>query len=189
MSRFRIMIGLAGLFLLGTASAKAQAIQGVQADVSNPLQIGVDYSFASFDEASRPRTILNSSGVTGSVVYYGAGGFLGVEGQVSDVFGSSNGRRSQLVFGGGGARFRWPNRSLQPWAHVVLGGAYLTPQPPFGNNSAFGYKLGGGVDYNPHHSHMAFRLSVDMLGSAFFKTYQVSPEVSVGVVFMLHGPR
>jgi hypothetical protein len=186
MGRFRMMMGLAGLFLLGTASAMAQGIQGVHPDVSSPIQIGVDYSFASFNEASTPKTVLNSNGVTGSVVYYGDW-VLGAEAQVSDLFSSSNGKNTQLLFAGGGVRFRWPTtRALQPWGHVLLGGAYLTPQPSFGSNAAFGYKLGGGIDYNPHHSRVAFRVSVDMLGSRFFQTYQLSPEVSAGVIFMVH---
>lgn len=184
MGRFRVMAGLAGLFLLGTASVMAQGVQGVHPDVSSPLEIGVGYTFISFNEAPKPSTVVNSSGFTASAVYYHD--WVGAEADITDVFGSTSGKNSQLLFAGGGIRLRWPTSwSLQPWVHGILGGSYLSPQPSFGSNSAFGYKAGGGVDYNPHHGRMAFRASVNLMGNHFFQTYQLSPEASVGIVFLL----
>ena len=54
-----------------------------------------------------------------------------------------------------------------------------------GSDSAVGYKVGGGLDFNPHHSRIGYRVSADMFGTTFFKTYQLSPEISVGIVLSL----
>jgi hypothetical protein len=182
MYRFSI---LAGLVLLSMTSAMAQKIQGVHPD-SSPIQIGVGFTFVSFNEA--PNAITNSAGFNASAVYYQDP--IGVEAEVSDAFGSHGGKSGQLLFTGGGARLRWPTgRTIQPWVHGLVGYSHLSPQPSFGNDSAFGFKAGGGLDFNPHRSRLSYRVSVDMFGSHFFRTYQFSPEVSAGVVLSLSRPQ
>jgi hypothetical protein len=186
MSRFRNRGGIArltGLLLLCASGAMAQGVQGVHPDVSTPLQIGIGYTYVRFNEVPTPSTVINSNGFTASAVYYRD--WVGAEAEVTDAFGTISGKNSQLLFTGGGIRLRWPSgRTLQPWIHGVLGYSHLSPQPTYGLNYALGYKAGGGVDYNPHHSRLAFRASVDLMGNHFFKTYQLSPEVSAGVVFL-----
>lgn len=178
MGRFSI---LAALVLLSAMSVMAQGIQGVHPD-STPLQVGVGFTFVSFHEA--PSITANNAGFNASLVYYRD--WLGVEAQLSDAFGSQSGKTSQILFTGGGVRLRWPNaRSIQPWVHAVVGYSHLSPQVSFGGDSAVGYKVGGGLDFHPHHSRIGYRVSADMFGSNFFKTYQLSPEISVGIVLAL----
>jgi hypothetical protein len=168
---------MAGVVLFYATSVMAQKVEGVHPDVS-PFQVGVGYSFVSFNEA--PNTTLNSNGFTGSAVYYRD--FVGAEGDFTDVFGSQGGKSTQLIFTGGGLRLRLPNTfSFEPWAHGLLGYTHLSPQTTLGSSNAFGYKLGGGIDLNPHHSRLGYRISADLLGNHFFHTYQLSPEISVGV--------
>lgn len=183
-ARLARLVGFAGLSFLCTTSVMAQGSVGVHPDVTSPLEIGIGYTFVSFFEVPNPNTVVNSSGFTGSAVYYRD--WVGVEADISDVFGSTSGKNSQLLFTGGGIRLRWPtSRALQPWVHGVVGYSHLSPKPIYGGDSALGYKAGAGVDYNPHHSRMAFRASVDLMGSHFFQTYQLSPEASVGIVFLI----
>jgi hypothetical protein len=178
MNKFGI---LAALVLLSIPGAMAQGIQGVHPDAA-PLQVGVGFTFVSFNET--PSLTQNNAGLNGSAVYYRD--YLGVEAQVSDVFGSQKGQTSQIVFAGGGIRLRWSHSSsIQPWVHAVAGYTHLSPKSSLGSDSAVGYKVGGGLDYNPHHSRIGYRVSADMFGANFFKTYQLSPEISVGIVFAL----
>jgi len=171
----------AALLLFCMGGAMAQGVQGVHPDAT-PLQVGVGFTFVSFQET--PGLTANNAGVNGSVVYYHD--FIGAEGQVSDVFGSQNGKTSQLLFAGGGVRFLLPRgRTFQPWVHGLLGYSRLSPKLSFGGDTALGYKLGGGVDINPHRSRIGFRISADMYGSEFFRTYQLSPEVSAGIVLSI----
>jgi hypothetical protein len=186
MGRFGIRGGAVLFFVLllvlpFASVATAQEVPGVHPDAS-PLQFGVGFTFVSFNEV--PSTTANNAGLSASVVYYHD--YLGAEAQVSDVFGSQNDKNSQLLFTGGGVRLRWPNtRSIQPWVHAVAGYSHFSPKVAFGSGSAVGYKVGGGLDINPHHSRIGYRVSADMFGSHFFNTYQLSPEVSVGIFFSL----
>lgn len=182
MSRVRTLLGLVFLLALSSTSAKAQYKPVDNAD-PNPFQIGIGYSFVSFNEIPHPSTVLNNSGVNGSAVWYN--NIVGSEAEVSDVFGSQNGHFSQLLFAGGGGRVRWPvGRNFEPWAHALIGYTHLTPETSFGSNSALGYKLGGGLDFYARHRRIAYRVSADMLGTTFFHTSQFSPEASVGIVFL-----
>jgi hypothetical protein len=172
---------MAGLALLTATSVLAQKPEGVHPDGS-PLQIGVGYTFISLNEV--PNTTLNSNGLDATAVYYKD--WYGVEGDFTGAFASQAGKSSQLYFGGGGLRLRLPNTySFEPWVHGVLGYTHLSPQSSFGSDQAFGYKVGGGVDINPHRSRIGYRVSADLFGSHFFRTYQLSPEVSVGIYLTL----
>jgi len=172
---------MVALILLIAANGMAQTVGGVHPDVS-PLQIGVGYTFVSFQEV--PNTTLNGNGFNATAVYYKD--WVGAEGDFTGAFASQAGKSTQLYFGGGGLRLRLPNTySFEPWVHGVLGYTHLSPQPPFGSDQAFGYKVGGGIDLNPHRSRIGYRISADLFGSHFFRTYQLSPEVSVGIYLTL----
>jgi hypothetical protein len=162
----------------------AQDIKGVRPEDSHPLEIGVGYTFISFQEA--PSLTSNNSGVAATAVYYNER--VGAEADFTDTYGASqNGQTAQLLFAGGGVRYRLPHyRSFQPWIHGVVGYSYLKPTVSFGNNDAFGYKVGGGFDFNPRHTRIGYRVSADLIGTHFFSTYQLSPEITVGIVFKLH---
>lgn len=177
MGRLGSIIGL--VFLCATG-AMAQGVQGVH-PAASPLQVGVEYTFISFNED--PRATQNLNGGEGSVAYYSD--WIGVEGDFSDGFASVGGKTAQLLFAGGGLRVRWQRpSSFEPWAHVLAGAAHISPKT-FSDSTEFGFKAGGGIDLHPQHGPVAFRVSVDLLGTQLFGTYQMSPEVSAGVVFSI----
>lgn len=175
---------LTGLVLVYVSSAMAQGVQGVRPTAA-PLEFSAGYTFVSFNEIPTPSTVTKNSGFDGSAVYYY--NFVGFEGDFSDAFGSSNGQSTSVLFGGGGIRARWPNaQSFQPWIHALIGASHMTPQIALGKDTAFGSKLGGGVDLYPHNSRLGFRVSADLFATHYFGTYQLSPEVTAGVVFSLN---
>ena len=174
---------LAGLFLLLVSGTMAQGVQGVH-PYSRPLQLGVGFTFLSFHEV--PSNTINNGGFAASVLYRRAQ--MGFEGELTDAVGSQNGVDSQILFTGGGARLYMPDfGSFRPWTHAEVGLAHLSPKSSLGASHALGYKVGGGFDFNPRGSRIEYRVSADILGSTFFGTYQVSPEVSVGFVLPLGG--
>jgi hypothetical protein len=171
---------LIGLSLLGACDATAQGLQGVHPE-TRQWEVGVGYALVRFYEV--PQTTTNNNGFTFSGVYYGRK-WLGADIEFTDTFGTQAGESSQLLFTGGGPRFRSPTyKTLQLWVHGLVGYSRLTPRTPYGGESALGYEAGGGIDLVPHHSRVAYRLAADMIGTRFFGTYQYSPKVSAGVVF------
>lgn len=172
---------LVASLLLAATGAVAQNVQGVHPD-SRPLQLGVGFTFVSFDEV--PTNTMNNAGFTASVLY--RRNQMGLEGEVTDAVGSENGVNSQILFTSGGARFYMPDLgSFRPWTHAEVGLAHLSPKVSLGANHALGYKIGGHVDFNPRRSRIEYRVSADICGSTFFGTYQVSLEVSVGFILPL----
>jgi hypothetical protein len=128
-----------------------------------------------------PKTTLNMNGVNLGVVYYPKGWLIGADGEFVGAWASP----SKLVVGMGGVRGRWSGpRGLELWGHGLVGGTHYLPQTAYGNQSAFAYEAGGGVDIGMHnHGRFAYRVSADMVGTRYFNTYQYSPKVSIGVVF------
>jgi hypothetical protein len=180
MGRFGIM---AGLVLLFTTSLMAQDQRGVVPEDSHPIEIAAGYTFVSYREA--PGLTTNNSGGTATAIYYA--NQVGVEADFTDTYGSYSGKTANLLFAGGGIRYRLPHyRSFEPWIHGVVGYSYISPKLSYGANNAFGYKVGGGFDINPRHTRIGYRVSGDMIGTHFFSTYQMSPEVTVGIFFKLH---
>ena len=172
------LAGIVGLILFCATSAGAQGVPGVY-PTSSSLQVGITYTFVDFQQA--PAITAYDSGVAGSVVYYRD--WIGVEGNVSDVFGSQGGKTTQLFFGGAGLRVRWQgSQSYEPWAHLIVGATHASPKI-FSDDTDFGFKAGAGVDFHPGHSRLGFRVSADLLGTQLFGTYQMSPEISAGIVF------
>jgi hypothetical protein len=172
---------LAALLLLSASSVMAQGVKTADTETL-PYQLGVGVTYLNFHEG--PGTVPNGVGFTASLVDYKD--WLGAEVQVSDVFGSTSGKASLPLFAGGGIRFRWlppRNYQFQPWGHFVIGFSHLYPNTSLGNNQAVAFKAGGGIDFNPHRSRIGFRVSADLFRSGFFKTYQLSPEFSAGIVY------
>jgi hypothetical protein len=176
----RLGIVAAALAFFATATM-AQGIQGLGPG-TRPVEVAVSFNFLSFHEV--PGTIVNNPGVTASAMYrYDR---VGLEGEVSDSIGSQNGSSSQLVFAGGGLRYFLPEfGTVRPWTEAEVGLAHISPSPSYGMGRALGYKVGAGFNFNPIHSRLEYRISADVLGSTFFNTYQVSPEVSFGIVLPL----
>jgi hypothetical protein len=181
MGRFRV---LGALLLLSATSVMGQGvIRAVPDDAPSQIQFSAGMSFTRFNEL--PGINTNNFGIYGSVLDYRDN--LGFEAQVSEEFGSQAGQTTQVFFVGGGPRFRWANaRPIQPWVHALVGYDRFSPHTAYGYNSSLGDKVGGGVDFIPHSGRIRFRVSVDMFNTNFFRTYQVSPEVTGSVVFNLN---
>lgn len=156
-----------------------QGVQGVFEKYSYDVSVG--YTFFRFYEVPGIRS--NMNGVNSSLVYWYRD-WLGADGEVFAVYGSQPGQNSWLVFFGGGPRLRYVGpKGMDFWAHALIGAIFITPQTPYGNQSAVAGVVGAGVDLNGHQRHMALRFAVDAVASNYFGTYQVSPKASAGVVF------
>lgn len=147
----------------------------------NPWQISGGYTFFRFYEV--PSITLSMNGFYLSGAYYFKNWFA-AEGDLMATFASQSGFGAHYVFASGGPRFRWSGpRGLELWGHALVGHSHFVPQTPFGDQGAFTYEAGGGLDINIHQRRLAYRAEADMVGSHFFHTYQYSPRVSIGVVF------
>ncbi len=126
----------------------------------------------------------NMNGLNLGLVFYPRGHWVGADGEFIGAWGSVDGLSTRYVQAMGGPRFRWAApRGLEIWGHGLVGGSHFLPQTAFGNQGAFAYEVGGGVDLNIHQRRIAYRASANMVGTHYFGTYQYSPNVSVGVVF------
>jgi hypothetical protein len=161
------------------AAAEPQAVQGVFEKYSYDVYAG--YTFFRLYEV--PGVETNMNGVNGSFVYWYRDR-IGPDGEVFATYGSQPGQNSWLVFYGLGPRVRWIKpKGIDLWVHALAGGIYITPQTPYGGQSAFAGVFGGGVDLNGHHRHMAIRIAVDGVATHFFGTFQLSPKLSAGIVY------
>jgi hypothetical protein len=126
----------------------------------------------------------NMNGLNLGMVYYPGGHWVGADGEFIGAWGSVDGLSTRYVQAMGGPRFRWAApRGLEIWGHGLVGRSHFLPQTNLGNQGAFAYEVGGGVDVNIHQRRIAYRASANMVGTRYFGTYQYSPNVSVGVVF------
>src|ERR1700683_497751 len=131
-----------------------------------------------------PHVTSNMNGLNLGLVYYPKGFWVGGDGEFVGAWGSIDGVGTKYVQAMGGPRFRWSlPRGLEIWGHGLLGGTHFLPQTALGNQGAFAYEVGGGVDLNIHQRRFAYRVSANMVGTRYFGTYQYSPNVSAGVVF------
>lgn len=156
-----------------------QAVQGVFEKYDTDLCVG--YTFMRFYEV--PGDTLNGNGFNVSGVYWYRD-WWGPDGEVIATYSTQPGVNSWVsVFAGGLRARKVLDRGLDVWAHALIGGAYLAPKSPYGSEWAGAAVLGVGADLNAHHRHVAYRLAVDAVGTHFFGTYQLSPKVSLGIVF------
>lgn len=145
-------------------------------------QATAGYSFFRFYVV--PGLTVNTNGLNLGLAWYPGGKWVAGEGQIIGTFGSVFGESARYVQAMGGPRFRWSApHGLEIWGHGLVGRAHEHPQTIFGNQGAFAYEVGGGVDFNVHQKRYALRAGADMIGTRFFNTYQYSPEVSIGFVF------
>lgn len=156
-----------------------QEVQGVFEKYSYDLYAG--YTFFRFYEV--PGTISNMNGGNASAVYWYRD-WIGADGEVFAAYGSQPGQNSWQIFAGAGPRVRWVRpKGIDFWAHAMVGVLWITPQTPYGGQSAFAGLVGAGVDLNGHHRHMAIRIAIDGVASHYFNTYQISPKLSAGIVY------
>jgi hypothetical protein len=165
--------------LAPSPAPEPQEVQGVFENYAWQAYVG--YTFVRFYEL--PSVAENQNGANASVTWYYRD-WLGFDIEALGAHGTLGGASSWTMFVGGGPRLRTSlGRNLEVFGHALIGGAYFSPDTPFGSQGAFGYELGGGVDLKPNHSRFALRVEGDVLGTRFFQTNQWSPKVSAGVVF------
>lgn len=156
-----------------------QLVQGVFENYAWQAYIG--YTYVRFYEV--PLVTQNTNGFSYGMVYYFLD-WLGADGEFDATHLTQDNYGGWLLIGAGGPRFRWSApRGLEVWGHVLAGYSHFTPQTAYGDQHAFAYEAGGGLDINAHHRRLAYRIEADMIGTRYFSTYQYSPKVSVGVVF------
>ncbi|MGA9883840.1 MAG: hypothetical protein WBQ34_08990 [Candidatus Acidiferrales bacterium] len=162
------------------AAAQYGPVIGVRAYYN--WQIYGEYTFFNFYEVPNLTNLEN--GFDLGVTYYPHAGWIGFEGNLMSTFGAQAGCISKFSLASGGARLRWPGpRGTQFFLHGLVGGAHFLPQTAYGGQNALGYQVGGGVDILRHRGRIAFRGEVDAVGTKLFTSYQISPKVSLGVVF------
>jgi hypothetical protein len=131
-----------------------------------------------------PHVTSNMNGLNLGLVYYPKGFWVGGDGEFIGAWGSVDGLSTRYVQAMGGPRFRWAiPRGLEIWGHGLVGRSHFLPQTNLGNQGAFAYEVGGGLDFNIHQRRWAYRVSANMVGTRYFGTYQYSPNVSAGIVF------
>jgi hypothetical protein len=167
------------VILAPSSAPEPQAIPGVFENYSWQAYAG--YTFVRFYEL--PAVAENQNGVNGGITWF-YNDWLGVDVEALGVHGTLGGASSWTMFVGVGPRLRmWAGRNLEVFGHTLIGGAAFWPDTPYGSQGAFGYELGGGVDFRPHRSRFSLRLQGDLLGTRFFQTNQWSPKVSAGLVY------
>lgn len=145
-------------------------------------QAYVGYAFFRF--FAFPSRKENMNGVDLGLVYYPTGSRFGVDGDILGEFGTFLNHSSHFTDYLGGPRFRWQGpRGIEFWAHGMVGYAKFLPQTAEGGQTAFSYEAGGGVDIALYRRRIAYRIEADAVGTKFFHTDQVSPKISVGVVY------
>jgi hypothetical protein len=145
-------------------------------------QAYVGYSFFRF--FALPSRKENMNGLDLGLVYYPTASWIGVDGDILAQFGTFLNHSSRFTSYTGGPRFRWQGpRGIELWAHGLAGFAKFLPQTALGGQTAFSYEAGGGVDLGVYRRRIAYRVEVDAVGTRFFHTSQVSPKLSVGVVY------
>ena len=146
------------------------------------LQAYVGYTFFRF--YAEPKFTNNTNGLNLGLDYYPGGGWIGVDGEFVGTFGSAPGCTTKFVMAAGGPRVRWLGpRGIEIWAHGLAGYSNFLPQTAFGNQSAFAFETGAGVDLNIRQQRWALRLAGDAIGTHYFSTFQISPKFSAGIVF------
>ena len=156
-----------------------QEVQGVFNKYNYDVYVG--YTFFRFYEV--PGIQSNMNGGNFSFLYWYRD-HLAADGEFAATYGSQPGINSWQVFYGIGPRYRWIKpKGIDLWVHALVGGDYATPKTPYGGQAALAGLVGGGVDLNGHHRHMAVRIAIDAIGTHYFGTFQASPKLSVGIVY------
>jgi hypothetical protein len=110
--------------------------------------------------------------------------WMAIEGAVTTFFAPTvfAGENIRFVSYGAGPKISLGRRRLEPWVHVLGGGAHVVPQTAFGGKNGFEVTAGAGVDYglNPR---VSLRLEGDYLGTRFFSQWQNSGQGIAAIVF------
>ena len=178
-----------------SASAAASPARYGGSDL-NRWEIAINYAYVRFRPSSSAS--FNLHGFNTSVTRY-ANDWFGLEADVGGSFGHTpatggpgpfivgNLRAKLLTYGGGPHIAYRRHNKVQPWGHVLFGGAHFRfPQtgPPsanFAKINAFSLVTGAGLDVKLG-PHLAWRVQGDFLGTRFFSTWQKSAQMQAGFV-------
>ncbi len=140
--------------------------------------------YAFFRFFALPSRKENMNGIDLGAVYYPTASWFGVDGDILAQYGTFLNRSSKFTSYMGGPRFRWQGpRGIELWAHGLAGFAKFLPQTAQGGQLAFSYEAGGGVDLGVYRRRFAYRIEADAVGTHYFGTNQLSPKISIGVVY------
>jgi hypothetical protein len=140
--------------------------------------------YAFFRFYALPNQTETMNGINLSISYYPTSSWFGVDGDVFGESGTFLHQTSHFTDYLGGVRVRRLGpHNLKLWAHGLVGYSKFLPQTAQGGQTAFSYEAGGGVDLGVPRRRLAYRVQADMVGTKFFHTYQLSPKISVGIVF------
>jgi hypothetical protein len=173
----------------GSAAAPAppdppQDVYGVRPTF--PFEAYIGYTFLRFYEV--PGTSVSTNGFNYSIVYFPGQlkDWVGLDGEFLLGLGDQFPYQARFLLGLGGVRLRaapFVGRAIEVWLHGLAGATHFTPQTPYGNQGAFAYEVGGGVDLNMRRSRYAVRIGADMVGTHYFGTYQFNPKISTGFIY------
>ena len=146
------------------------------------FQAYVGYTFFRF--YAEPKLTNDMNGLNLALEYYPGGKWFGADGEFIGTFGSVPTCTTKFVMAAGGGRVRWLGpRGIEVWGHALVGYSNFLPQSAFGNQAAFAFETGAGVDLNIRQQRWAIRLAGDLIGTRYFSTGQYSPKFSAGLVY------
>lgn len=142
-------------------------------------QVGFGYGFVRISKDFFGKS-LSMNGINASLAYFLDDSFA-IEGETTPTFGHSNGVAANFLFYGGGLRVaRRKGGRVEPWLHVLVGGARFAPPTVPGTNS-IAYEAGGGVDWRAY-PQLSFRVQGDWIGTRLFNTTQNNIKTAAGIV-------
>lgn len=189
------LLGVAILCVAGTVGAQTNSTvstaaadsgtpqmgHGASSELSYPWQLAMNFSYQRFDIGNNNN---NLYGIQTSVVRYVGDSMFGIEGDVTATFGRLNPHdREQVSVYGGGLHVGKRTGKIQPWAHIVVGGAHDRFNQGIGPASYNGFGLlgGGGADFQLM-SHISLRVEADYMGTHFGGVWQKTINTGGGLV-------
>lgn len=189
-----IVLGAAMLCFAGAAAAQSDTTVNFVAEpapaaaskmhTSNdyPWQVGANFVYQRFNIGGSNS---NLYGLQTSVAHWLGDSMFGIEGDVTTTFGRFSAHiREQQVFYGGGIHVGARSGKLQPWGHVLVGGAHERFNQGIGPSgfNGFGIMAGGGADLQ-WSAHIAFRFQGDYVVTRYNGLWQNSVGAGAGILF------
>lgn len=121
-------------------------------------------------------------GTNTSITYF-TNDWLGVEGNVNTGFAPTIYQNEHVKYVGYGAgpKIARRGRQVEPWVHVLLGGAHILPQTADNSQSGFEVQVGGGADYRIF-PHLSARLELDWVRTHLFGAWQNNAQADADIV-------
>jgi hypothetical protein len=163
------------------SSAPASGSPAGMTTASNPWQVAGNFAYQRFNIGNNNS---NLYGFQSSVARYIGDSDFGIEGGASVTFGYLSPHvREQMIFYGGGLHIGKRHGFIQPWAHILVGGAHIRTSQGIGSPNFNGFALepGAGVDFAFRY-HFAFRVEGDYIGSHIGGVWQPTAAAGAGFV-------